>query len=151
MFKKYWLSLNNSSLSLFNQILVAFAPAATDGFDEGYDAVKLKGNPDIALYSVVGNTDCIIQGLPPLTQETTVKIGMDLSNAGNYVFTGFNKNDFPTDFVYLIDLEEGKIQDLKADSQFRFYAKAGTNKSRFVLKFTKKSFVFANIDRFSTF
>jgi len=75
---------------LFNSVSIGFNENMTPGLDPSYDVAKLKGNPDIALYTklVVDNgVDFAIQALPPISnEEVEVKIGIDVSEAGYYNF-----------------------------------------------------------------
>jgi hypothetical protein len=134
-FQKFWFSISNED-SLYNEILLGFSNTATKEFDPGYDAIKLKGNPNIALYSILENNNLIIQGLPSISEEMIVPFGFDIKTSGIYTFTVRAKENFTHEKVYLKDKETNTLTNLNIDTFYTFSAISGENKTRFELIFT---------------
>lgn len=133
--KRFWLDAKDDN-GAFNDILLAFLPGATSGFDPIYDAIKLKGNQYLSLYSIVDDKDLIIQGLPELTTSQIVSIGYDAKVATGMTFYVRDKQNFTTGKIYLKDLQENRTIDLTIDSFYHFNTAAGSFKNRFQLVFT---------------
>jgi hypothetical protein len=143
-----WVSVTGPN-NLYNEILLGFFEGATTGIDQGYDAYKLKGNPDIALYSLMdGYTEGFaIQSLPPITGKTEVKLGLDIGIAGSYTFKIKNTENFnPQVDIYLEDLVSGTITDLKKDSSYQVILNPEVYKSRFLLQFYPNKII-TNVDK----
>lgn len=135
--QQVWLDLSCPSKSLFNEILVSCLPGATDGSDIAYDAVKLKGNSDIAFYSILNGVDYAIQGLPPLNGERkSIPLGMYISYTGNYKIIPYFKDFNDANKIYLEDKFEGKMVNLRTTVSYDFFiANKGEIRDRFVLHF----------------
>ena len=73
---------------LFNSTAIGFNENMSSGLDPSFDIGKMKGNPGIALYSKLiedNGIDFAIQALPLLNNEKIeIKIGLDISETGNY-------------------------------------------------------------------
>lgn len=108
--KKFWLHVSTPG-NLDNSVLLGFLPGASKSLDR-YDAIKLKANKDVALYTILGSNDLIIQGLPPITEEIDVPLGLDISVGGEYQFDISQKENFDDKYIYLLDKKEGKLIDL---------------------------------------
>ncbi len=120
--------------------LIAFLPEMTIGLDPSYDARKLSGNPNIALYTrLVENNgvDFAIQALPDNDIESiTIPIGIDVAES---IMCEFSVNPdvmegFP---VYLEDIKENTITNLKEDNYNTLVTNSGIG--RFYLHFTDLS------------
>ncbi|MBI9038794.1 MAG: T9SS type A sorting domain-containing protein [Bacteroidales bacterium] len=124
-----------------NITTIAFLPDMTLGLDPSFDAAKLKGNPDIALYTMLvedNGVDFAIQALPPLSDEKLeVKIGLDISTAGNYTFKIKELENFDeTTSVKLEDKKSGSLIDFHEIEEYSFNInQAGQIRERFVLHF----------------
>ena len=134
--KRLWFSVLSSE-NLYNEILIGFLPQASKDYDI-YDAIKLKGNADIALYSILNDKDLIIQGLPPVSDEMHIPVGLDISKTGNYTFTVRQKENFINEQIYLKDMLLNKLVDLNKDSFYKFSADSGQIRNRFELIFSDK-------------
>jgi hypothetical protein len=89
---------------MYNEILVAFLDAATENEDALYDAEKLRGNSDLAFYSKIGNREMVIQGLPALTSDRVVELGLHSTFAETHTIRLKDLENIPsTVMVYLID------------------------------------------------
>jgi len=137
---QFYMSVKNSE-GLYDEILIAFMEGMTSGLDISSDAGKLKGNKNIALYSVLvedNGSDFIHQAMPPLNDEKSeVKIGVDVSNAGNYAFKIKELENFDeTTNIKLEDLETGKQIDFYETGEYSFNInEPGQIRERFVLHF----------------
>jgi hypothetical protein len=139
---RFYMSVENDE-GLYNEILIAFIEGMANGLDISYDVGKLKGNPDIALYSVLvedNGSDFIHQALPPLSGNITeVKIGLDINQAGNYTFKIKELENFDKIItIKLEDKETGKLIDFRETEEYTFnISEAGEIRERFVLHFNK--------------
>jgi hypothetical protein len=126
---------------LFNATAIGFNDNMTKGLDPSYDVGKLKGNPDIALYSKLiedNGVDFAIQALPLLKEDIVkVKIGLDISQAGDYKFRLVKSENFDkSTSVKLEDKETGLLVDFDEIEEYFFNAdQAGEIRERFVLHF----------------
>ena len=135
--QKIWLDLSCPAKSLYNEILVSCLNGATDAYDIAYDAKKLRGNADIAFYSICGNMDYAIQGLPPLNGERkSIPIGIDVNYSGNYTIKPYFESFDDANRIYLEDKLEKKMINLRTNSEYNFFiAQKGIIRDRFVLHF----------------
>ena len=141
---RFYMSAENND-GLYNEILIAFKEGMTTGLDISYDAGKLKGNPNIAFYSVLvedNGSDFIHQALSPLKDEKLeVKIGIDVSKAGNYTFKTKELENFnKTITIKLEDKETGELIDFSETEEYSFnISETGKIRERFVLHFNNAS------------
>jgi len=86
-----------------NNILLAFIPGTSKGLDPGYDAQKLKGNYNLAFYSLLvdddGN-DYAIQSLPQVDNQH-VKLGLDAAQAGLFGFGNIQLENLNYSSIFL--------------------------------------------------
>ena len=137
---RFYMSVENEA-GLYNEILIGFLDGMTNGLDVSYDAGKLKGNPDIALYTKLVDdigTDFAHQALPLLdNNNVAVKIGLDVSTAGNYTFKIKELQNFDETIpIKLEDKLTGSIIDLRQAGEYSFFVNSpGEIRERFVLHF----------------
>ena len=137
---RFYMSAENEE-GLHNEILIAFIDGMTNGLDISYDAGKLKGNPDIALYTKLvddNGADFAHQALPPLDGTTVaVKTCLDVSNAGNYTFKIVDLQNFNESIsIKLKDKLTGSLIDFRQDGEYSFFVNSpGEIRNRFVLHF----------------
>jgi hypothetical protein len=119
-----------------NTTTIAFLPNMTLGQDPSYDAGKLKGNPNISLYTRLvedNGLDFAIQALPDNDIESIiVPVGIDVVEG---ILCEFNVNiqrmeDYP---IYLQDTRENSVTNLKEHTYTTFVSESGTG--RFFLHF----------------
>ena len=135
--QRIWVSVNGPN-DLYNEMLLGFFDGATTGIDPSYDAIKFRGNSNIALYSIMDgyNEGFAIQALPSITQKTIVKLGLGAGIAGRYSFTVKNIKDLdPKVSIFLKDLVTGTVTDIRKDSTYQVTLNPGEYTSRFVLQF----------------
>jgi hypothetical protein len=134
--KRAWLTLTNENNDA-NQILVAFLPQATDGYDNFYDGKKFKAHPRLAFYSLMNDEEFAIQGLPwlGLNKSKEIPLGVDAWVTGNMTIALDSLSNWPNN--YSISLEDrllGTSIDLKDASTYSFVVDAvGTIQNRFYL------------------
>ncbi|MBI9036671.1 MAG: T9SS type A sorting domain-containing protein [Bacteroidales bacterium] len=126
---------------LFNSTAIGFNENMTLGLDPSYDVGKMKGHPNIALYTKLvedNGVDFAIQALPPLnTEKVEVKVGLDVSTTGNYNFKLIESENFDeTTSIKLEDKETGSLIDLREIEEYSFnIIQIGQIRERFVLHF----------------
>jgi len=131
--------------SLSNETTVNFNSSMTRGLDPGHDGGKLKGNPDIALYTRLledNGIDFAIQALPELSTETIrIPVGIDFVPGGEMSFT-VETSDLPIEAqVYLEDIQTKSTTLLSADNA-KYTVKLNANTQgtgRFNLLVTKNA------------
>ncbi|MCF8372572.1 MAG: T9SS type A sorting domain-containing protein, partial [Bacteroidales bacterium] len=121
-----------------NEILLAFIPGKSQGLDPGYDAQKLKGNSNLALYSLLvdddGN-DYAIQSLPQVDNQH-VKLGLDAAQPGLYEFGNIAMENLNYSTIFLEDKTENLWVNLDLNPSYQFtLSQTGSFKDRFVLHF----------------
>ncbi len=124
---KLW--IRTDKIAAFTEFV--FAAGMSLEMDAGYDAAKMKGNPDIALYSrlpeILGE-DYAIQALPYIETECMVPLGIDLAAASEITFS-IEGSVFQKGSIMLHDKEKGVFTDLldkeyscaTGNSDARFY------------------------------
>ena len=101
--------LTVTSGDLVNTTFISFDRESTKGLDPGYDLGKLKGNPNIALFTQLvdgsSDVDFMYQSVEDKNYELlTIPVGLDLKNAGDITFSLETSTGFPSDLkVYLED------------------------------------------------
>ncbi|MCB9205279.1 MAG: hypothetical protein H6603_09915, partial [Flavobacteriales bacterium] len=135
---RMWLSLENADVR--NEILIGLLEDATEGEDRMYDAVKLKGNPDIALSAVDAATEYAILAFPPPLSTRTVPLKLKLSTTGNYYFVANTMENLDGYEVYLSDILTGTNVLLNEGDSVPVNLAAGEHNDRFFLNFVPTSF-----------
>jgi hypothetical protein len=129
-----------SSDSLFNSTAIGFNDNMTLGLDPSYDVGKMKGNPNIALYTRLvqdNGVDFAIQALPDNDIESLViPVGIDVTES---IMCEFSVNPdvlegYP---IYLEDTKENTVTNLKEHSYNTLVTESGTG--RFFLHFREVS------------
>ena len=103
---------------LFNSTAIGFNENMTLGLDPSFDVGKMKGNPNIALYTRLvedNGTDFAIQALPTESMENSViPIGLDLTDNQQITFSIFRKG-MEGRKIQLEDRLNGIFTDLQSD------------------------------------
>jgi len=138
-FQRLYIGVENPELGA-NVLKIVFAENCTDGADPFFDALKFKGNPNLAFYSTLvagDNRDFEIQCLAPLTEEKEVYLGLDAEITGEYTMFVDTLVNFPEDYTFEIeDTQTGAIINLKQSKYFTFDVnETGAFKDRFTLRF----------------
>jgi len=119
-----------------NSTSISFLPNMTLGLDPSYDAGKLKGNPNIALYTRLvedNGVDFAIQALPDNDIESIIiPVGIDVIEQTVCEFS--IKPEVMEGYqVYLHDTQENTVTNLKENSYSTLVSESGTG--RFYLHF----------------
>ncbi len=133
------LKLSLSGNGLYNEIILAFLEEATYDEDDGLDARKLVGNPDISFYSIQNDVEYAIQGLPlpSYKRPITVPLGFHLSAEGKYNLDVSQLENIPADMhLRLLDKTTGISYDLKTQKSIPFkLEESGDFENRFEIKY----------------
>ena len=139
--QRFKISVENTD-GVYNETLVGFLEGTTNGFNNKYDGYKLKGNPNIALYTKLVEDDgnnYAIQGLPLLTNGSgvTVKLGLDAGTEGIYTFNVVDIENFhDTTSIFLEDLYEDITVNMRKTNEYSFVIdESGSITDRFLLRF----------------
>ena len=120
-----------------NKTTIAFLPDMTNGLDPSYDAMKLKGNPNIALYTRLiedNGTDFAIQALRNENIESyIIPIGIDVAETIMCEFS-INTESMEGYPIYLEDRLDNTVTNLKETIYSTLVTESGTG--RFYLHFT---------------
>ena len=100
---RVWLNLTNNN-GLFRQILIGFFENATNEEDRLYDGLRLENGTNFDFYSLVNGKKMAIQGLAPLTIDTTIPLGIEIIEAGNFkISIDHVEGDLENTTIYLKD------------------------------------------------
>jgi len=133
--EKAWFNITNNQ-GLFNQILLGFTPEASDASDR-MDAVKMKGNTDIAFYSLLNNEHLSIQAMAPRGNTTRiVPVGFDVAAAGTYTLALDRTEALANDVdIFVKDLATGTVHNLRNQAYSFSVGQAGTHTNRLQIHF----------------
>jgi hypothetical protein len=137
--QKIRLSILNNDDSLYNDILIAFTPEASYGYDKFMDGRKNFGNSNIGFYSLADdNIEYAIQALPFDRDEQVIRLGyMTTGNTSHTVKLEELKNLNELIAVYLNDKYENETIDLRTQNTYTFESAQGTFDDRFEIIFEK--------------
>jgi hypothetical protein len=130
-----WFNLTGSN-NLFNQILLGFSNEASDARDH-MDASKMKGNADIAFYSLLGQDQLAIQAMATRGNAARiVPVGFDVSSAGTYTLTLDRTQNIPSSLdIYVKDNQTGVLHNLRTQAYSFTTNAAGSFTNRFEINF----------------
>ena len=106
--------LQASNGTFTDETVILFTDAATNGFDLGYDAGKMRntGTNTPNLYTLADTTKLIINSLAPLTNTVDIPLNITTTTTSNYTLSFTNKDAFDTfKSVYLI-FPDGALHNL---------------------------------------
>ena len=123
--------------NLYNELLFGFYPFTTDELDPGYDVQKLRGNPLIAVYSLMPGYEegFVIQSFSSITEEAKkLNIGYFGGQEGNYSFNIKEiENIDPSTEIFIEDREEKLFINLITNPNYSFYSRKGEFNERFAI------------------
>jgi hypothetical protein len=125
--------------SYVDEAVVGFDPATTTGYDVNYDAIKLAGGTDAPqIYSVLPTGEKVAYNVQPAVDvNTVIPMGFTCGINGNMTLNASHLETFDASVsIYLEDLKEGTIQNLKVNPAYSFTYNTGDNANRFVLHFS---------------
>ena len=121
--------------------VIYFDEQASRSFDEDKDALKMMNTntfvPNLYFLST-DSKQLSISGMPtPSDSISKVPLGITILRDGWINFNAKDISQLPSTLhIYLVDNEKGVSQDLKQQSEYLFYLKAGINNQRFTLVFS---------------
>ncbi|MCF8369598.1 MAG: T9SS type A sorting domain-containing protein [Bacteroidales bacterium] len=121
-----------------DEFIVNLNDEASSAFDPQFDAYKLMGDdqaPQVYSFS----SDVVKLSINSFAQITDFKImpvGFKVGVEGMYEISLTSINGFNGIPVYLEDLKENKVINIKANSNYKFYASPQDNSERFLLHFS---------------
>ena len=138
---RIWLNLTNKQ-GLFKQILLGYASGATNEQDTLFDGISLDSNEGLDFYSVIEGFKNTIQARTlPFDASDFVLFGYRVKQEGVYTISLEDCDGlFTNQTIFLEDLKESKIHDLKKGS-YSFTTLEGTFDDRFVLRYRNKNTV----------
>jgi hypothetical protein len=120
-----------------DQLIVHFNNSATEEFDSDFDAYKLMGNAAAPQMFVITNSDDLLaMDVLPTAKDVTVDVGFKVGETGTYTLVAKDIFSFAesTD-IFLEDLSNEKMFNLKKTPVYEFYATTDDNELRFKLHF----------------
>ena len=131
--------MNVSDGTNTDEAVVGFYQDAQNAF-ENFDSEKMMVVDDVPqIYSLTGdNTEVAINGQPDLTasEERIIPLGFSTNIAGTFTLNATNLADFnPSVSVYLEDLQQSVLQDLRQNNLYNFTSGVVNSTSRFKLHF----------------
>lgn len=139
--QRAWLRAEHDS-GASNQILIGLLKPASDGLDRLYDGAKLKGNPNLAFYSVLGNEDLAIQALDQdLKNDKLIPLGLDAGKTGRYTIALDSLNNWPGHSLVLLDSARGMLTNLQQGRYSFAVNQSGPIRGRFYLRISSDPFV----------
>ena len=116
---------------LFNSTAIGFNDNMTLGLDPSYDVGKLKGNPNIALYTRLvedNGVDFAIQALPTNNSaDYIIPVGLDILEETLIEFSINTEALEETDIIFE-DRENGSFTDIKKESYSTTVSESGTGR-----------------------
>ncbi|HTX88623.1 MAG TPA: hypothetical protein VMC08_06515, partial [Bacteroidales bacterium] len=138
----YLLILSAYANGLKDEAQIWFSDSATVNFDADHDAYKIWGDPGAPqLYSELPDSaDAALDALPWAPGDRIVRMGYHPGPAGIDTIVATNLASFPdTVPVWLRDLKDNSLQDLKLDSVYIFHAAPADAADRFRIIFQDPS------------
>ncbi len=132
--KKVWLSIIDPN-NYFNQTLIAFMIDGTEGEDWAYDAEKIRLANSLSLYSFLDDKALAIQGLPELTGDRIVPLGLISGLDTDVTFHIDSTHNMGSNInIILEDRYFNEFHDLRS-SDYTFHAGETEYDDRFFLHF----------------
>gem|GEM_PF-1787285 len=132
---RFWLEFKNAN-GYYKQTLIGYMPNATDGFDNGYDALLFDSAIPINFYSILDTQKLSIQGRSGnFSDSDIVPLGYRANSAGVFEINLMQGQGlFASQSIFLEDLQLGSIHDL-TQSSYSFQTAAGTFDDRFRIRY----------------
>jgi len=120
-----------------DETVLCFSSLSSGGWDAQYDAYKLEDTYSPASYIATVLQDSIdisINSLPQVVNEGPIPLRVKVKKSGKYVIRVIRENFIdPDNCLYLEDLDNGSITDLKTDTFYSFYIKDSITAPRFII------------------
>lgn len=134
-FQRIKIAVRNEK-KLSNEIILAFRKEATDNHDRLYDGLKLKGNANIAFYSIWNGDEYVINSFPEITSTTQkiIPLGLDAGFNIKHWFNNISLENIADDInIYLEDRQENKFIKITDLNGYEFIPSTGSNYNRFFI------------------
>ncbi len=119
---------------------LGFDAAATDNYDNSWDAIRFDGEADMPkLFTKIGMEPATINMMGPVGSKRNVPLYVVPAEDGLYTLDFAYTESFATDTLVLLDQSNGYEQDLKENAVYTFEAAVGDDPERFVLKFNPEA------------
>ena len=131
-----WFKISRENI--YNTLLVGFVEKATNEYDRIYDGPFDINQTSLGFYSLLNdNKKLTIQGLPLLTEnEKIVNIGFIVDKDGEHTISIQEEHINDDYFIYLEDLEENVLIDLRNQDYTFTVNTLGENNTRFRVIYT---------------
>lgn len=129
----------NTNNSYHRQVLLGFMnEKATNEMDYGYDAINIDDFPN-DMYFLVGENQLVIQGVGTFDENASLPIGVKADADGKVSFVIDALENFaPEQPIFIHDNITNTNNNIRAQA-YEVVIPAGTNDSRFSLRFTDKT------------
>jgi len=128
---RLWLGIEGNNR--YNEVLIGMTEDATDEEDRLFDALKSRGNQNIALSAVNEGFDYCIMAFPPPIVEKTIPLNVFVSESGQYTFHSHTIEGFDGYDIYLEDRSTFTYYPMVEGTQVPFQLTAGEIQERFYL------------------
>ena len=120
-----------------DETFIALNSEATLAFDSQYDAYKLMGIDEAPqLYTMAQGENLSINSIPEISKGLSIPLKLKVGTFGIYEITLNEINGFENYPLYLEDLKEHKVVNLKNNSLYKCEASPLDDPMRFVLHFS---------------
>ncbi|QIE60449.1 T9SS type A sorting domain-containing protein [Rasiella rasia] len=139
---RLWLHLESNTYGLANNLLIGFNPAATDGWDNGYDTDRLASS--VGLYSHLdvgtgtGEEQMAIQTRGAFQSSEKIHVGFSSLIEEHTLYTislsNYEGSNLSDTSIYLYDSHMNVMTDL-TQGDYEFRSSKATNNRRFTVSF----------------
>ncbi|MFY8033565.1 MAG: T9SS type A sorting domain-containing protein, partial [Flexibacteraceae bacterium] len=130
------LTLDRGANTVGDITSIYFQNGATGFFNDAMDAQRMGNNSGMpTLYSIVNNSNYAVKGLPNLTNELIIPLGIRFHTAGTHRLSVANLQNMDGYNVYLIDYNSGTSELLTATSAISISGAANTLIDNYSLHF----------------
>jgi hypothetical protein len=132
------LRLHVAGNSFQDEMVVYVNAAATPAFDGQLDAFKLKGGANAPqLFSMASDgSELAINAIPTVNAGVTVPVGFEAGVSGIFELKMSDISGFEGTPVFMYDLQDKRVVNLKTIGTYKFAAAPNDNKHRFTLLFS---------------
>ncbi len=144
--ERLWMNVTTAQGD-YNETLIAFKEDASDEADHAYDAKKLRGNQNIALYSKIGSEDFAIQALSELSADKIVALGIEAGVNGPQTMRLKQVDNMDaTAQIILEDMKLGVFHNLRNNPVYTYEFDKATDVNRFRLHFKPQIVITASTE-----
>jgi hypothetical protein len=122
-----------------DETVIFFAPAlATDSYEAIADVKKLMpfNTNHSFIYSVNGNNQLSMNGLGAFDADKMIPLGIKVSESGLHQIVATDLSTFSSSaMIYLLDTQNGTVQNLRNNPSYSVQLNAGTHEGRFFIQF----------------